>query len=217
MSFSNDAILDGAISPEGSLEDVTGVTIPTGTSLTSTSTPTKEETAEGLAPPEVATEEVAPTRKPLKGPTHPLVAVDNSTEGTDCSPGLTQRAKENGRLPIVATPAGQKCLHPLQLVTAVEPIPPVLGGSKGRHHNQSAGGRRAWHWRVKECLQTAELHPVWPPESAILVQEIAFPPGFTGVLAYLQRDPSPMAAIEAPHRDYATRDTGRTGNSYDVH
>ena len=42
-SFSADAILDGTITPEGSLEDVTGVTIPIGASLTSTSTPTKDE------------------------------------------------------------------------------------------------------------------------------------------------------------------------------
>ena len=39
----------------GSLEDVTGVTIPRGALLTSTSTPTEEEPTEGPAPLEVAT------------------------------------------------------------------------------------------------------------------------------------------------------------------
>ena len=37
-----------------------------------------------------------------------------------------------------------------------------------------------------------------PPKSPELVQEIALPPGFMGVVACLQRDPSSMAAIEAP-------------------
>ena len=80
MSFSDDAILDGATSPEGSQEYVTGVTIPRGTLPTSTSTPTEEESAEGPAPLDVATKEAAPTRKPLKGPTHPLVAVNDSAQ-----------------------------------------------------------------------------------------------------------------------------------------
>ena len=81
MSFSDDAILDGAAPPEGSLEDVTRVTIPRGTLPTSTSTPTKEEPTEGPAPLEVASEEVAPTRKPFKGPTHLPVTVNDSAEG----------------------------------------------------------------------------------------------------------------------------------------
>ena len=51
---------------------------------------------------------------------------------------------------------------------------------------------------MAECLQTAELHPVLPPKSPKLVQEIAPPPGFTGVVACLQRDPSPMTTIKAP-------------------
>ena len=37
-----------------------------------------------------------------------------------------------------------------------------------------------------------------PPKSPKLVQEIAPPPGFMGVVACLQRDPSPMATIETP-------------------
>ena len=91
-----------------------------------------------------------------------------------------------------------KVSHPPQPVTAVEPIPPALSGLKGRHHSQSTGGRRAQHQRAEEHLQTAELHPMSPPESAKLVQEIAPLPGFTGVVACLQRDPSPKAAIKAP-------------------
>ena len=68
VSFSDDAILDGAASLEGSLEDVTGVTIPRDALLTSTSTSTKEEPAEGPEPLEVATKEAAPAWKPQKGP-----------------------------------------------------------------------------------------------------------------------------------------------------
>ena len=78
VSFSDDAIVDGTTSWDGPLEDVTGVIIPRGTLPTSTSTPTKEEPAEGPAPLEVATEEEAPAGKPLKGPTHLPVAVNNS-------------------------------------------------------------------------------------------------------------------------------------------
>ena len=43
-----------------------------------------------------------------------------------------------------------------------------------------------------------ELHPVFSPESLELVQEIALPSGFTGVVACLQRDPLPLATIKAP-------------------
>ena len=50
VSFSNDAVLDSATSPEGSLEDVTRVTIPRSTSPTSMGTLTKEEPAEGPGP-----------------------------------------------------------------------------------------------------------------------------------------------------------------------
>ena len=81
VSFCHDAILDGAALPEGSLEDITGVTIPRGALPTSTGTPTEEEPTEGPAPLEVATEEVASSGKLLKGPTHLPVAVNDSAEG----------------------------------------------------------------------------------------------------------------------------------------
>ena len=75
-------------------------------------------------------------------------------------------------------PSWMKVLHPPQPVTTVEPIPLALGGSKGRHHSQSMGGRRDQHQRAGECLQTMELHPMLPPKSPKLVQEIAPSPGF---------------------------------------
>ena len=78
--FSNDVVLDGAASQEVSLEDLTGVTIPRNTPPASTSTSTEEEPTEEPAPMEVATAEAAPTRKPLKGPTHPPVTIDDPTE-----------------------------------------------------------------------------------------------------------------------------------------
>ena len=43
-----------------------------------------------------------------------------------------------------------------------------------------------------------ELHPMSQPESPKLVQEIAPPPGFMGMVACLWRDPLHMATIEAP-------------------
>ena len=79
MSFSDDAILDGATSQEGSLKDLTGVTIPRDALPASTGTSTKEEPAEEPVPMEVATKEAASTRKPLKEPTHLLVTVDDPT------------------------------------------------------------------------------------------------------------------------------------------
>ena len=81
VSFSDDAVLDGAASQEESLEDLTGVTIPGDTLTASMDASTKEEPAEVPAPMEVTTEEAAPTMKPLKGPTHPPVAVNDLTEG----------------------------------------------------------------------------------------------------------------------------------------
>ena len=45
MSFSNDAILDGATSQEGSLEDLTRVTIPGDALPASINTSTEEEPA----------------------------------------------------------------------------------------------------------------------------------------------------------------------------
>ena len=95
-------------------------------------------------------------------------------------------------------PNWTKVLHPPQLATIAEQIPLALSESKWRPHNQSTGGRRAWHQRVEECLQTAELHPMLPPKSPKLVQEIALPPGFMGVVACSWRDPLPTAAVKAP-------------------
>ena len=95
-------------------------------------------------------------------------------------------------------PGWTKVLHPPCLVTAVEQIPLALGELKWRYCNQSAGGRRPQHQRAEEHLQTAELHPMSPPKSPKLVQEIAPPLGFTGVVACLWSDPSPMVTIKAP-------------------
>ena len=79
-SFSDDAILDGAASQEGSLEDLNGVTILRNNLLASPNTSTEEEPAEEPAPTEVATEEAAPAGKPLKGPTCPPVTVNDPAE-----------------------------------------------------------------------------------------------------------------------------------------
>ena len=80
MSFSDDAILDGATSQEGCLTDLTGITIPRNTLPTSTSTSTEKEPVEESAPMEVVTEEAVPAGKPLEGPTHLLVTIDDPTE-----------------------------------------------------------------------------------------------------------------------------------------
>ena len=139
MSFSNDAILDGATSPEGSLEDVTGVTIPRGALPTSTSTPTEEEPMEGPAPLEVATEEAACAGKPLRGPTPLLVAVDDSTEGLT-APQAQHKEWRKIEAPHSGYPGWTKVLHPSWPVTTAEPILPALSGLKGRHCSWSMGG-----------------------------------------------------------------------------
>ena len=197
LSFSDDAVLDGATSLEGSMEDVTRETIPRDTPPTSTSTPTEEEPTEWPAPLEAATKEAAPAGKPLKGPTHLLVAADDPAEGLTA---LQAQHKKQRKMeaPHSGYPAWTKVLHPPQLVTTAEQIPLDLGGLKGRHCSWSAGGRRAWCQRVEECLQTAELHPMSPTKSPKPVQEITLPPGFMGVVACLQRDPLPMTTIKAP-------------------
>ena len=197
VSFSDDAVLDGAASQEGSLEDLTVVTIPRNAPLASTSTSTEEEPAEEPAPMEVTTKEAAPTRKPLKGPTHQPVTVDNPAEEATALQVLHEE-QTKVEAPNSGFPSWTKVLHPPQTVTTVEQIPLALCELKQRHHSQSTVGRRAWHQRVEECLQAKELDPVSPPKSPKLIQEIAPPPGFMEVVACLQRDTSPMATIEAP-------------------
>ena len=105
MSFSDDAILDGAASLEGSVEDVTGVPIPRGALPTSIDTPTKEEPTEGPTPMEVGTKEAATTEKILEGPTHPLVVVDNSAEGLT-TPQTQHEGQRKLEAPRVITTVG---------------------------------------------------------------------------------------------------------------
>ena len=124
MSFSNDAILDGAAPKEGSLMDPTEVTIPRDAPLVSTGTFTKKEPTEELAPMEVVTEEAAPTGRPLEGPIHLLVTVDDATEE------LTALQVQHGEKTKVETPhsgfpSWTKLLHPPWLATTVGQIPPT--------------------------------------------------------------------------------------------
>ena len=146
-SFSEDAILHSATSPEGSLEDVTGVAIPRGPLPTSASTPTEEEATKEPAPLEVASKEAAPTEKPFEGPTHLLVAVNDSNDSAEglTTPQAQPEEQKKMEAPHGGYPSRTKVLHPPWLLTAVEPIPPELSGSKGRHDSQSSGGRRSWH------------------------------------------------------------------------
>ena len=146
---------------------------------------------------EVVTGEAAPTGKPLKGCTHPPVTVNDPTEEPTA---LQVRHGEQAKVeaPHSGFPSWMKVLHPPWLATAMEQVPPAFGESKQKHCSWSVGGRRAWHQRMEEHLQAAELDPMSPPKSPKLVQEITPPPGFMGVVACLQKDPSPMATIEAP-------------------
>ena len=173
VSFSNDAILDGAASLEGSLEDVNGVAIPRGALLASTGTPT-EEVAEGPAPLEVATEEAAPTRKPLMGPTHPPVAVDNPT------------AEENGGSP-QWLPWLDKSVTPFLAsyhCRTNSPSPQWIEGEtpqlecRGKESSASKGRRMPTNHGVASHVAT------WVPQ--------------TSTVACLWRDPLPMATIKAP-------------------
>ena len=115
VSFSNDAILDGATSQEWLLEDLTGLTIPRTALPASTGTSTEEEPVEKPAPTEVTTEETAPTGEPLKGPTHPAVTTNNPTEGPT-APQVQHEEHTKVEAPHSGFPGWTKVLHlPSQL------------------------------------------------------------------------------------------------------
>ena len=121
VSFSDDVVLDGATSQEGSLEDLTGVTIPRNALPASTSTSTEEEPTEKPAPTEVTTTEAAPSRKPLKGPTHLPVTIDNPTvELTALQVQHEEQMKVED--PHSGFPSWTKVLHPPRPVMATEEI-----------------------------------------------------------------------------------------------
>ena len=158
MSFSNDAVLDGAATMEGSLEDVTGITTPRGALQFSTDTHTIEEPAEGPAPWEFATEEAVPTKKSLEGPTHLLVAVSNSTEGL-----TALKAQHDGQrkleLPIVITPAGQKCYTLPSQLPLWNIFPQPLVNQRG---DTTAGAQGQGELGIKGQKNTYELQSCIP-------------------------------------------------------
>ena len=130
MPFSNDAILDSSASQEGSLEDLTVVTIPRNAPSTSTSTFTEEEPAEKSASTEATTKQAAPTRDPLKGPTHLAVTVSNPTEKLT-APQIQHEEQTKVEVPHSGYPGWMKALHLPWPVTAVEQTPhPLLSQSE---------------------------------------------------------------------------------------
>ena len=111
VSFSNDAILDGATSQEGCLEGLTGVTIPRNALPAPTSTSTEEESMEKPAPTEVTTEGAAPTGEPFKGPTHLAVTVGNPAE-EPTTPQVQHEEQIKIEAPHSGFPGWTKVLHP---------------------------------------------------------------------------------------------------------
>ena len=122
MSFSNDVILDGATSQEGSLEDLTGVTTPRNAPLASTSTSTEEEPTEKPEPTEVTTKEAGTTREPLKRPTHLVVTISNPAE-KPTAPQVQGEEQTKVEAPHSGFSIWMKVLHPPQLVTTAEQTP----------------------------------------------------------------------------------------------
>ena len=170
VTFSDDAILDGAALQERSLEGQTGVTIPRETKMAPTELSTEEKPSKELVPTEVSTEEVAPTEdpneetnptvvttkeaaptgEPIEGLTILAATVSKPAEGPDIPP-VQHEEKGKGEVPHSDFPAWTKVLHPSQLVTAAGQTPLTPGELRWRHHSQSVGGRRAWHQRAEEC------------------------------------------------------------------
>ena len=82
-------------------------------------------------------------------------------------------------------PSWMKVLHPSQLVTIAQQIAPALSESKQRHCSQSTWEGELSVEGQKNALQTAELHPMSPPKTPELLQEIALFPGFMRVVSCL--------------------------------
>ena len=205
MPFSDDAILDGATSPEGSLEDVTRVTVPRGASLTSASTPTKEEPAEGPPPLEVVTKEASP-RKPHMGPTHLPVAVDDSTEGLT-APKAQHKEQRKLEAPHSGYPGCTDVLHPPQPVTTAEPIPQPVVNQRG----DTAAGAQG-----ESSASKSGRKPTNHGKSPKLAQEIALPLTSWGG-SLLTEGSLTHGHHQSTHEAYANRYTGGTCDSYNVH
>ena len=78
--------------------------------------------------------------------------------------------------------------------------PLTLGELRQWCHSQSVGGRRAQHWRAKECRWAVQEKSdlTSSPGSPEPGPKVALPPGFKGVVACLLRDSPLLSPIEAP-------------------
>ena len=129
VTFSDDAILDGAALQEGSLEDQTGETIPRNTQLASTDVSTEEEPAKKPAPTEVTTKEVAPAEEPLEGPTILAATVGKPAE-KPITPQVQHEEQAKVEDPHSDFPSWTKVLHPPWPVTTARQTPPTLSELK---------------------------------------------------------------------------------------
>ena len=83
-------------------------------------------------------------------------------------------------------------IHPSRLVVATGQIPPILWGPKQRPYSWSFGERMVWwQWADESRAQSTSSEPPSPTRELEVVWQVMLPPGFMGVTACLQRDPSP--------------------------
>ena len=163
VTFSDDAILDGAALQERSLEDQTGVTIARKIQQASTRVSTEEEPTKELVPTKVSTEEAAPTEEPSEEmdstgdpiedqPSQwPLPA---SQQKSQLLPRCGMRRRERERFPIVISPVGQRyCILPSQWLLSDKPL--WLSVSQGE--DTTAGVQGGGELGIKEQKNADKL------------------------------------------------------------
>ena len=109
-----------------------------------------------------------------------------------------------------------KVLHPPQLVTTAEPILPALSGLKGRHHSQSTGGGELGVKEQKNAYKLQSCIPCHHPSSLNWYKTLHCPLASQGG-SLLMEGSLTHSHCQSIHGAYATRDTGGTCNSYNVH
>ena len=104
-----------------------------------------------------------------------------------------------GRIPKLI-PWVEGGVTPPRLVIATEQIPPISLGSKQRPHSRSSGKRMVQCQRADEELKvpSTKSDPTLPMKVLEIAQQVTSPPGFLGLMACLQKEPSLEKAHEAP-------------------
>ena len=101
--------------------------------------------------------------------------------------------------PLNQFPGSKEVIHPSRLVVATGQIPPILQGPKQRPCSWSSCERMVqWQWEDESKVQSIKSEPPSPTKELEIARWVMLPPGFMGVTACLQRDPSPEKVHEVP-------------------